>query len=397
MVDEEIIQKSLPVLRQPASGVPSIIDTPEGLAGAIEAMSSLTTPVAIDTERAQGFRYDGSARLVQIKRPGAGIFLIDSEVLSDLHPLADILDSPWIFHAPGGDLLPLAELGMVPPSLFDTELAARLTGVESFSLRGVCEAVLGVSLDKSHQNEDWSLRPLPTDWLRYAALDVELLPQLREALLARLEALGRLDWAEQEFGYLLTHPNVPKANTWQNLKGVSRAKKPEQLAIVQELWNTREILAKELDIAPSRLLSSAGIIAAALTNPGTRRKMQNIEEFRRPRARAHTDRWWTAIRRAQEVPREERPTLDTHREGPPPARFWKRQAPEAFERLQKVREAVTKVADSLKLAPEIVLEPRVQRILAWDEPRNIEEALVLADARPWQIEQVLPELLAIKG
>ncbi len=211
-----------PVLRQPASGIPAVTDTPEGLLEAVSSLLGGTGPVAIDTERAQGFRYDSCARLVQIKRRGAGIFLIDTMALPDLSSLAPALQAPWIFHAPGGDLGPLADVGLVPPSLFDTEIAARLLGVESFSLRGVCEAILGVTIDKAHQNEDWSLRPLPKDWLRYAALDVELLPELCEQLSEQLMSLGRLEWANQEFEYERLHPQVSRPSSWRNIKHLAK-------------------------------------------------------------------------------------------------------------------------------------------------------------------------------
>lgn len=385
--------EELPVLRQPAAGVPSITDTETGLDDAIAALSTGTGPVAVDTERAQGFRYDPSARLVQLKRTGAGIFLIDTMALPDLTRLAPAMQAPWILHAPGGDLLPLEEIGLRPASIFDTEVAARLLGSKSFSLRGVCESFLGVTLEKTHQNEDWSLRPLPKDWLRYAALDVELLPDLYSLLSERLEKAGRLEWAREEFEHERLHSPVPRPASWQNIKGLSRIKTKRGLAVAKNLWDQREELGRQEDLAPTRVLTNAAIIEAALAPPSTRRKMMSIGDFRRPQAKKHADVWWSAIQKARNTPERDLPQKEAADPSvPPPARVWKRLDPDAFERLQAVRSAVDAAATPLELDPEVVLEPKIQRAIAWKKPVDFEQALVQAGARPWQIGLVLPHL-----
>ncbi len=94
--------------------------------------------------------------------------------------------------------------------MFDTELAARLAGFERVGLASVVELLLGFTLEKGFSAADWSTRPLPQDWLRYAALDVELLIELRELLGAELERQGKLEWAEQEFAAaVLAGPKPP--------------------------------------------------------------------------------------------------------------------------------------------------------------------------------------------
>src|SRR4030095_12945005 len=119
-------------------------------------------------------------------------------------PLATALaEGEWVLHAASQDLACLAELGMKPRRLFDTELAARLAGFERVGLAALTEQLLGFTLEKHHSAADWSTRPLPQAWLSYAALDVELLVELRDALAAELIAQGKDEWAAEEFAALV--------------------------------------------------------------------------------------------------------------------------------------------------------------------------------------------------
>lgn len=386
-----------PIKTTLADGVPAVTETPEELAEVERLLGASSEPVAVDTERAQGFRYGAEAWLVQIRRQDVGTFLIDSNRLPDLSSLGQTLQAPWIFHAADQDLYSLAELGLRPDEIFDTEVAARLAGLKQFSLRGACEAMLGYTLEKTHQNENWSVRPLPADWLRYAAMDVEVLPDLHAALSERLESLGRLEWAEEEFTFALANPMVPRESRWQNLKGVGGLRRPKELAIARELWSVREEIARGLDISPGRLLSTRAVIEAARRNPQSKREMLAIEPFRRPRARQYSDDFWGALRTVRGLTPEEMPTLAEVRDpGPvPPLRSWKRSRPDAVKRLGAVRALVLGAAEPLGLDPEVVLLPATQRALAWDPlPRGSaaetqSRALKLLDeaqTRPWQLE-----------
>lgn len=381
------------LLRSPAEGVPPLIESAQALSEAAEAIAQGTGPIAVDTERAQGYRYGGGAYLVQIRRSGAGSFLVDSHAFPDLLPLSAAMDEEWILHAADQDLACLKELGLVPPSIFDTEIAARLLGFDRFSLGALTEQILKISLEKSHQNEDWSLRPLPIDWLRYAALDVELLGDLRESLLVRLEDAGRIDWANQEFAHELDFPLVPREPSWRDLKGLGKVRSRTGLAVAKELWIAREELGRELDLSPGRILNSKGIIEAAITEPRSKSQLSSIEAFRRPKARKHSDRWWNAISRSRALLDSELPAMRRPRRPGyiPPASVWKRNEPAAWKRLQEVRSWVDRAASPLGIAPEVVLTPRIQRTVAWEPLRgDLEAALVAAGARPWQIQQVLP-------
>lgn len=184
------------LLREPAEGTPPVIADATALAEACAKIAGGSGAIAVDTERASGYRYWPKAYLVQLRREGAGSFLIDPIPLEgQLEPLAEVLNNAeWVLHAASQDLPCLAELDLHPKSLFDTELAGRLAGYERVALGTLVELLLGYQLEKGHSAADWSKRPLPVDWLNYAALDVELLIELREKLEADLAAQGKLEW-----------------------------------------------------------------------------------------------------------------------------------------------------------------------------------------------------------
>ncbi len=357
---------ALPLLVEPVEGVPPLIDTSGDLERVAEKLAVSSEPIAVDTERAQGRTYGSAAYLVQIRRADVGTFLIDSHSLPDLSLLSGPLNAEWILHAADQDLACMQDLGLRPISIFDTEIAARLLGSEHFGLGALTEEYLGIRLKKNHQNEDWSTRPLPKDWLAYAALDVELLPQLREVLSSKLEESDRWDWAEQEFAYELQTPVTPRPNHWRNLKGIGKLRRPEELAVARELWREREEIARETDTAPGRVLTPGAIIEASINHPESKRELLKINDFKRPMARRNMDSWWQAATRAYDLPAEKYPARSASDPySVPAATQWKRIDPVAAERLAEVRDAVALIAEPLKVAPDVILSARVQRALAW--------------------------------
>ncbi len=386
------------VLTKLRGGLPKIIDTSEALQVAIDTLSASSAPVGIDTERAQGYRYGSGAWLVQLRREDVGTFLIDPHALPDLASLGAVLDSMWILHAADQDLVALEQLGMVPTEIFDTEIAARLMGFERFSLQAVCEQTLGVTLAKMHQNENWSVRPLPPDWLRYAAMDVELLPELHAEMSSQLHKMGRWEWAVEEFEHERTHPIVPRANRWENLKDLGRLRSGKQLALARELWTVRESIAQETDLAPTRILSNRAILDAATAEPTSRRQLISLPEFRRPRPRQYRDEWWNAVRRANGLTQSEYPSmslLEPDLNEAPPLRHWKKLKPSAVPRLHAMRELVANAVTPYKIDPEVLLLPKLQRKITWhpltsrsDDGRfeELQQRLLAGEARRWQLE-----------
>lgn len=378
----------------PRGGIPAVIDTPEALSEAARALTTGTQPVALDVERAQGFRYGTEPWLVQVRREDVGTFLIDTHALPDLSVLTPGVDQVWLLHDAEQDLPNLSQVGLTPPSLFDTEVAAKLVGMHHFGLAAVCEQVLGLALVKDHQASDWSVRPLPPDWLRYAALDVELLTELYRRLSHTLHDLDRWEWALQEFDHVMgMPPTTPKPDRWRSLPGAGKITSRRSLAVLRELWEARDAVAREIDLSPGRLVRNAALVRAAQQPPRNRRALLAIGEFRSPVARQYTDTWLRAIHRAvtaedSELPPRRMPFVPGT---VPEARHWAHLDPEAFLRLKAVRVVAAEIGEGLGLSSEVVLEPRDQRFLAWaplDPAMSVQDAvaerLEESDARPWQ-------------
>ncbi len=220
-------------------------------------MAAASGPVAVDAERASGYRYSQRAYLVQLRREGAGTALVDPIALPALDDLNNALaDAEWILHAASQDLACLAEVGLHPQRLFDTELAGRLLGDERVALGTMVEQHLGVRLEKGHSAADWSTRPLPRDWLVYAALDVELLIALRDVLADLLAAAGKDEWARAGVRgrAQAAPPPPPRIDPWRRTSGIHTLRNRRQLAVVRSLWYARDAYAAQRDVAPGRLL-----------------------------------------------------------------------------------------------------------------------------------------------
>jgi ribonuclease D len=327
--------------------------------------------------------------------------LLDPAALPDLSGVGAVLgDTEWVLHAATQDLPCLADVGMRPRRLFDTELGSRLAGLQRVGLAAVVEEFLGLTLAKEHSAVDWSIRPLPEPWLRYAALDVEVLVELREVLAEELDRQGKLEWAQEEFAAIAAAaPAAPRNDPWRRTSGMHRIRSRRQLAIVRELWLARDALAQELDVSPGRIIPDSSVVEAALASPQTRRALTGMSTFTGRGSRRHIDLWADAIRRALDLPEEELPPLHVATEGPPPPRVWPERDPAAAARLGRARAAVTSVAAEHTLPVENLLSPDIVRRLCWSPPQPADESGVRAflaerGARPWQIELTVPVLVA---
>jgi ribonuclease D len=384
-------------LDAPREGVPLVIDTPAGLERCAAAIAAGSGPAGVDAERASGFRYGQRAFLVQIRREGAGTWLIDPEPFDDLKIVNEALSGvEWILHASTQDLPCLAELGMWPDKLFDTELAARLAGLPRVGLAAVIEQLLGFGLAKEHSAADWSTRPLPEPWLRYAALDVEVLAELREELIELLEADGKLEFAEQEFaGILASGIPAPRVDPWRKTSGLHQIRDRRQLAAVRELWLERDQLARKRDVAPGRLLPDSALVAAAKSLPSTVPQLLATKGFHGRAAQREAPRWLRCISIARDL--EDLPPLHLPTNAPPPPRVWADRDPDAAARLATARPRLQAAAEELKLPVENLLTPDYLRRVLWRPPSDITTETVAAElrelgAREWQIAITAPIL-----
>jgi ribonuclease D len=266
------------------------------------------------------------------------------------------------------------------------------------------ENVLGYVLEKGHSAVDWSTRPLPEPWLRYAALDVELLVDLRNALEKELDRQGKLEWALQEFEAIATAPPpAPRKDPWRRTSGMHKVRRRRQLAVVRELWETRDRIARRRDVAPGKVLPDAAIVEAALALPSNVHALAALNGFGHRTGRRQLEQWQAAVDRAKALPESALPQQGQQVTGPPPPRAWADKDPAAAARLAAARAAVTALAERLTMPQENLVAPDAVRRLCWEPPRVIDPesvgaALAGYGARPWQVEQVAPALAdVLKG
>ncbi|WP_308464716.1 HRDC domain-containing protein [Rathayibacter soli] len=376
-----------------------VIDTRAEYERAVAELAAGEGPIAVDAERASGYRYSQRAYLIQMFRRGSGTYLFDPPAVGRFDELETAIgDDEWVLHAASQDLHCLREVGLNPHVLFDTELAARLLGMPRVGLGTVVEELLGIHLAKEHSAADWSTRPLPEPWLVYAALDVELLVDLRDEIARLLDAAGKRQIAEQEFrAELESNDKPPRAEPWRRLSGIHSIKGLRNLAVARELWLARDRYAREIDTAPGRLVPDTSLAAAAKALPASKRELSQLREFSGRASRSELDRWWSAIELGRST--DDLPVLRGHSDTLPPARSWSDRNPAADLRLKHAREAIGAVSEQREIPVENLLTPEVLRRIAWSPPepinqQTIADAFTQHGARPWQVEATAASVAA---
>ena len=407
-MSEEIV--AVPLL-QPSAGTPKIIATEEAFKQALAQLAQGSGPFAVDAERASGFRYSARAYLIQIKRTDGGLHLIDPIPFGPGHKLFLDLNNllntdEVILHASTQDLPCLRELGLNPVKLFDTELAGRIAGLPRVGLGPLLESIMGVLLAKEHSAADWSARPLPKEWLTYAALDVELLVELRNHMYRILEDAKKLPWALEEFASILKAPPAPpRVDPWRRTSGMHKIKRRDQLAVIKSLWIARDEIASQQDIAAGKLLNDSAIVELAIAVPTTKKEFEKCLRPLGMRARwmENLQLWLDSIASAVALPEDQWPTMRTNADTLPPIKLWRDKFPEKFAPLSHARAAIELIAEENQIPVENLITPEHVRRVCWKPPVGatstlsvslVESALSELGARQWQIDLVAPSLAA---
>ena len=354
--------------------------------------------LAIDAERASGFKYGQSAYLVQILTNEVA-YLIDPKALSEtvLLKLAKVTnDSEWILHSATQDLPCLNELGLYPAKIFDTEVAAKLLGFEKIGLASLVERYTGVELKKEHSAADWSLRPLTEEMLEYAAQDVYYLHELREKLMDELEQAQKMVFAEQEFEFLLSFkPKPAPANPWRKTSGLHALTKPIQLARLREMWKVRDAYASTNDIAPGRIVSDRSLSHAASSEYSSIGQMKSDKQFH---GRLIGKLYRDLYNSYSSAPNTEMPPLREPSESAiPHHKNWQKLKPEADKRYKKLKLSLAELSEQIQVPVEVIISPTIIREAIWNEiaGTELEDYMRQKGARSWQLGLILPLFSAL--
>jgi len=396
----------------PRHGVPEVISNESDFEKLIAQLLNGRGPLAIDAERASGYRYSQRAYLIQIYRENGGLHLIDPIPLKDSKLWEkfnkEFSSYEWVIHASTQDLPCLIDVGLKPELLFDTELGARIAGCERVGLGPLAESLLELQLAKEHSAVDWSIRPLRPEWITYAALDVDILLDIRNAVENLLTEQNKLEWAKQDFASILKNyqnyvfTDEAKPERWRRTSGMHKVRDRLTMAIVRDFWFSRDELAREIDLAPGRVLGDEAIIELATKRPDNLEAVAKVIGRRTRLEAPPFNRWLNVLNNALKTPHDQQPELRVASQSLPPIKIWKDRNPLGYARLTHARAALIELSTQIQIPTENLVTPELVRRICWQEPpaSNSEyqdfviEQLNKTGARPWQIELVTPAISA---
>ena len=399
-------------LLTPRNGVPEVVSNESQFEKLIAQLLNGNGPLAIDAERSSGYRYSQRAYLIQIYRENGGLHLIDPIPLKDSKLWQkfnkEFSSYEWVIHASTQDLPCLIEVGLKPKLLFDTELGARIAGCERVGLGPLAESLLELQLAKEHSAVDWSIRPLRPEWITYAALDVDILIDIRNAVEKLLIEQNKLKWAEQDFASILKNyesyefSDLPKPDRWRRTSGMHKVRDRLTMTIVRDLWLSRDELAREIDLAAGRVLGDDAIVELATKRPDNLEAVAKVIGRRTRLDAPPFNRWLKVLNLALKTPIEEQPELRVASQSLPPIKIWKDRNPLGYARLTHARAALIELSAQIQIPTENLVSPELVRKFCWQEPpatnseyeNFVNEQLNKMGARPWQIDLVTPAISA---
>ncbi len=360
-----------------------LIETIPELEALARALSGETL-IAADSEAAGYHRYDDSLCLVQLSTRDE-TWLLDTLALGSLNPVAELFADPDIeilFHDADFDLRLLdRDFGVYVRGLFDTKIAARFTGVRSFGLANLLEDELGITLKKKYQRADWAKRPLPEEMREYAAMDTRYLPRLRDRLRDRLIEMGRLPWAEEEFriqeqtGWEAPDEDGRPYLRLKQTRGLGR----RSLAALREMYDWRDGVAQERDVATFRVINNDALVAVARHMPRNRDELEAVDRLSRGNARRWGDDLLAGVERARSLDEADLPEPPRPPERP-------RRDPDLEERVDRLKPARDRAARRLDLDKGFLMPRSQLEDIARARPSTLDELAAVDGVRGWQVE-----------
>ena len=240
------------------------------------------------------------------------------------------------------------------------------------------------------------------EWLVYAALDVDVLIDLRDAMEDLLRDRGYLEYAHEDFAAILAGsatPSPSKRDPWRKTSGMHKVRDRMTLAIIRDLWAARDAYARKIDTAPGRIFNDEALVEIATKRPLTFDLFKKIVTRRSRASDQPVAEWFDLYRKTLELDRDSLPELRLPAIGLPPQKLWRDRNPQGYARLTHARAAVIERAHELRMPAENLISPEAVRQAMWRNPEPddglefIEEKLRGAGARNWQISLVAQSLV----
>ena len=237
-----------------------LLDSDASISEAAEFISKLDL-VALDTEFHSERRYRPEIMLMQVCSPEGETWLADPKNC-DLGPLIRAVSSRHVvLHAGQEDIAILQrEADVAPHDLFDVQIAAGMLGLGyPTRLSKVLEDTMGETMDKHATLSDWSRRPLSPEQVRYAAMDVQILPVLAESLKRQLKEKGRLTWAVAASSEMAATNIRPRGcrHSWTDWDIASQLDEVQQTNL-QAIFEWRDARGRDKD-QPAHFMLSDGL------------------------------------------------------------------------------------------------------------------------------------------
>ena len=362
---------------------PEYLETDPAVAAFFEKAGTVSR-VAVDTEGASFHRFVDRIYLIQLSTDRHHA-IIDPLAVSAPVALGRWLEDPGVevvFHDADYDLRLLhQDYGWHARRIFDTRVAAQLLGLTAFGLAALLESYFGVKLDKKHQRADWSMRPLTQGMLDYAAQDTVHLLGLRDKLAEALRGKGRWAWAEEEFQRLEgTKWEAEEPGTaFLRVKG-ARDLTRRELALLRELVDWRDGLAKQLDKSTFRVVGNEVLLEASRTAPADKDALLRIKGMPRGVAERNGAEMLAAIQRGLAVPDAALPKF------PKGKRFSR--DPDFDAKVGQLKHARDEAAKRLELDPGVLCSRDRMEAVARALPREVSQLATVPGFRRWQAAEL---------
>jgi len=368
------------------------LDTAEDTSRFLQSLGNVDQ-LALDTEGASFHRFVDRIYLLQLSTRDRTA-VIDPLPIGAPKELGRLLKDPnveVVFHDADYDLRLLhQDYSWQVRNIFDTRVAAQLLAMRAFGLAALLEKYFRVKLDKKHQRADWSMRPLTRDMLEYAAQDTMHLLGLRDHLAEELRRAGRGGWAREEFARLeqTRWEKEDESTAFLRMKG-ARDLSRRELAVLRELVNWRNDVARRADRAPFRVMGNDPLFDIARLKPTTREALAGVKGMPRSLLERAAPDILDAVRRAVALPDAELPRF-------PKAIRWERD-PEFEARATALRTVRDAAAARLDLDPGVLCSRDRLEAVARRNPSTMEALREIPELRQWQVDELGPDFLVALG